>query len=166
MKQKNAQTATEYLIILAVVIIIALIVVAVIGRVPEIGGSSGSNVGTLGWKSATIGIDSFRMSSSANDSIRIINNVGEDIRIINLTIAGTTVLSNANTNITLLVGRSIEISNVSQPGQIAGPNFGCQGITAGQKFSYPVAVTYEIIKTQAIYTFNNNGVLFEGTCSN
>ena len=36
-KSKHAQTATEYLIILAVVIIIALIVVGVLGGIPGIG---------------------------------------------------------------------------------------------------------------------------------
>jgi hypothetical protein len=165
MKQKNAQTATEYLIILAVVIIIALIVVAVIGRVPEIGGSSGSNVGTLGWKTATIGIDSYRMSSSGNDAVRVINNVGDDIRLINMTVGSTLVLSNVNTNITILAGRSLEVSQAGL-GTIAGANFGCTGITSGQKFSYPVQFTYEVIKTGAIYMFDNNKVLFEGTCSN
>jgi hypothetical protein len=163
MKQKNAQTATEYLIILAVVIIIALIVVAVIGRVPEIGGSSGSNVGTIGWKTATIGIDSYRMSNGDEDMVRIINNVGDDIRIINMTVGTVEVLLDSNTNITVLAGRSQEISNALS--SINDAEFGCAGIESGQKFSYPVSVKYQVIKTNAEYTFNNNGVLFEGTCS-
>jgi hypothetical protein len=163
MKQKNAQTATEYLIILAVVIIIALIVVAVIGRVPEIGGNSGSNVGTIGWKTATIGIDSFRMRTAGDDSIRIINNVGDDIRVTNMTVNGINVI---NGTVTVLAGRSQEVSRAVLTAAVTeNAEFGCSEISVGQKFSYPVYFEYTIIKTGAEYTFNNNGVLFEGTCS-
>jgi uncharacterized protein (UPF0333 family) len=43
-RHKKAQTSTEYLIILAVVIVIALIVVGVMGGIPSLGGSDDENV--------------------------------------------------------------------------------------------------------------------------
>jgi uncharacterized protein (UPF0333 family) len=161
--KKQGQTATEYLIMLAIVIIIAVTIIFVLSRVPEVGGSSNQNIGLLNWKIATIGIDSYKMSSNSDDSIRIINNVGSDIRLTNMTIDGVQVI---NGSITILTGRSIPISSqFLSDAVLATSEFGCTNIVAGQKFSYPMYFEYQIIKTSKIENYTNNGILFEGTCA-
>jgi hypothetical protein len=117
-----------------------------------------------GWKTATIGIDSYRMSVSGTDSLRILNNVGDDIRLINMTVGNTVVLSDANTNITILAGRSTEISS-NVLSSINSGEFGCSGQSVGDSFSYQLKFVYEVLKTGAIYTFDNNQMQFVGTCT-
>ncbi|MFW5746101.1 MAG: hypothetical protein ACOCWQ_00955 [Nanoarchaeota archaeon] len=43
MSGKHSQTATEYLIILAVVIVMGMITVGVMGGIPSLGGGAGMN---------------------------------------------------------------------------------------------------------------------------
>ena len=66
---KKAQTATEYLIILAVVIIIALIVVGVLGGIPGIGKGAASRTSAAYWQTSDIAIPSYAIGQdgSADD---------------------------------------------------------------------------------------------------
>jgi hypothetical protein len=59
---KRAQTATEYLIILAVVIVIALLVVSVLGGIPSIGGGASEQTVRLQLASQDVGIDNYFVS--------------------------------------------------------------------------------------------------------
>ena len=52
----RAQTATEYLIILSVVIIIALIVVGILGGIPDIGSSTGAKADLLALQTEQVGV--------------------------------------------------------------------------------------------------------------
>ena len=65
-KTKNAQTATEYIVIIAVVIIIALIVVSALGGIPTIGGgaSFSSNKAILSLK--PVGIVSYEVNNESS----------------------------------------------------------------------------------------------------
>ena len=56
MMSRKSQTATEYLIILAVVIVIALIVISVMGGIPSIGGSASSNSKLVSMSSEKAGV--------------------------------------------------------------------------------------------------------------
>lgn len=60
----KSQTATEYLIILAVVIVISLIVIGVLGGIPSIGGGSLKNAKITEIKNRKIGVDSFFVNES------------------------------------------------------------------------------------------------------
>lgn len=61
---KKAQTATEYLVILAVVIVIALIVVGVLGGIPSIGGGADKRANDARLSTADVGITGYSVSSS------------------------------------------------------------------------------------------------------
>lgn len=60
----KAQTATEYLIILALVIVISLIVIGVLGGVPSIGGGALKNTKNSELKTNKIAVDSFFVNQS------------------------------------------------------------------------------------------------------
>ena len=65
MKSFKSQTATEYLIILAVVIVVGLIVVSILGGVPGIGGGAGANTGLAELQSGKIGVMNFVLNTTA-----------------------------------------------------------------------------------------------------
>lgn len=60
---RKSQTATEYLIILAVVIVIALIVIGVLGGIPFIGGGASSSASEARLKSLGIGVENYAFSN-------------------------------------------------------------------------------------------------------
>ena len=57
--KKRAQTATEYMLVLSLVLIIALVVVSVLRDVPSMGSSTKLRSSTAYWESADIGIVGF-----------------------------------------------------------------------------------------------------------
>ncbi len=63
---RKSQTATEYLIILAVVIVIALVVVNTMGGFPGIGAGSGKKVSDLKLASDTVGIESYSIGTDSS----------------------------------------------------------------------------------------------------
>ena len=71
---KKAQAATEYLIILAVVIIIALIVIGVMGGIPGLGTSGKSKVSESYWGSQSVGLDAYAVDSTGNFRVTMRNN--------------------------------------------------------------------------------------------
>lgn len=81
---KRAQTATEYLIILAVVIIIAIIVVGVLGGIPNIGGRTSERGSQAQLQGLDIGIVS-QLVSDQNINIGLRNNRGNTVEIMNIT---------------------------------------------------------------------------------
>jgi hypothetical protein len=69
---KKAQTATEYLIILAVVIVIALLVVSVLGGIPSIGGGASDKTKLLSLQSEAVGVSNLAVTD--NGTILILQN--------------------------------------------------------------------------------------------
>ncbi len=61
---RKSQTATEYLILLAVVIVVALVVVNTMGGFPGIGASSGKKVSDLKLASDVVGVSSFSIGTN------------------------------------------------------------------------------------------------------
>lgn len=64
MVHKKSQTSTEYLIILAVVIVISIIVVSILGGIPSIGGSLSKNSKLSELRTANVGIDNYYVNTS------------------------------------------------------------------------------------------------------
>jgi uncharacterized protein (UPF0333 family) len=147
---KKGQTATEYLTILAVVIIIALIVVVAMGKFPGIGQSAVSRGSSAYWASADLAISSYSISESGTDTFVLKNNMRENIKITNMTVDGKNIV---NTERNLGPGGSVTI--------ISDVSLGC---TAGQTYSYDVSLTYEDANG-AEYTFTGAGNRLEGTCA-
>ena len=64
---RRAQTATEYLIILSVVIIISLVVLSVFVGIPALGGKSGDQTSDFRLSAAAVGISSYAVSDYDTD---------------------------------------------------------------------------------------------------
>ncbi len=148
---RKAQGATEYLIILAVVIIVALIVVGVMGGIPGIGGGARARGTTSYWLTSDIAIPSVAVSA-AKDKINatVSNNLRNSISDVVVIIGGATL-------------------HCGQTSLSAGQVTSCYGslncVNPGDAFSYDVAVTYTDTATKAGYTFTGEGQKLEGKCA-
>jgi len=90
---KRAQAAVEYLIILAVVIIIALVVVGVLGGFPSLTRGVNEKESALYWQGAEIAIQRFFIVYDANKStFTLRNNKNFDVRLNLNTYANTSSL--------------------------------------------------------------------------
>lgn len=150
---KKAQTSTEYIIILAVVIIIALIVVGVLGGIPGIGKTSAGRASAAYWSTADVAITAFAFDAGGDSNvIKIRNNLRNQITVTNVNIGGTDVIT---TDQTVVSGetKSLSIDTHKDCG------------SAGDGFSYDVIITYTDSGTGASYTFTGDGNKLEGSCA-
>jgi uncharacterized protein (UPF0333 family) len=147
---KKGQAATEYLIVLAVVVIIALIVVAITGGIPGIGKGAAGRTSAAYWATQDVAITSFAISAAGDDIVTVKNNAREAI-----TITALTVNSIALEPATSILGLG---GTKSYTGAVAA-------CTAGQGYSYPVVITYTNSKTGASTTLSGDGAMLEGTCA-
>jgi hypothetical protein len=125
----KSQTATEYLIILAVVIVIALIVVGVLGGIPNMGGKSSSRTANIGLSNQKIGI----VSSSVYDcgtKLVLRNNNPEQVTVRKVIINNTNCQTNSIPS-KVNPGESLEIT--------------CQDICLeiNKKFIFKTNITWE-----------------------
>ena len=147
---KKAQGATEYIIIVGVVIIIALIVVVAMGGIPGIGkGATGKAVAAY-WATADVAITDYAVSASGTDTIIIKNNLRNQIILTDVVVNGVDLESSTTT---LSPGGSNTYT-----GTIAA-------CTAGQSFSYSAYVYYQDSRTSAYYNFTGDGNKLGGTCA-
>ncbi len=157
---KKAQTATEYMIILAVIIIIALIVVGVMGGIPGLGGSTRGRASSAYWQTADIGIVAYSIVNTTGNitddkvimSIR--NNRRDSIRVHNISLDGT---SFRWTGFTLAPGETYQISETET-------NI-TECTSPGNSFTVAVEINYTDDETGASYSFNGEGNKLEGTCA-
>ena len=151
---KKAQTATEYLIILAVVIIIALIVVGVLGGIPGVGRSSAGRASAAYWSSADIALTDYAFDAGGDgNSMKIRNNLRNQVTITNVRLSGTDVIT---TDQAISPGetKNMTINSHKDCGD------------GGDSYSYDVIVDYTDSGTGASYTFTGDGNKLEGTCAN
>lgn len=141
---KKAQTATEYLIILAVVIIIALIVIGVLGGIPGIGSGIRSGADTTYWRTASIGVESIVVKEDGNGSITLKNNFPDNIRVINISLKDGAF---NETNRTL--GVSGSFTWMLSDSRLEG--------TPGDTFTYGLEIEYIDPRTNARYIFPPGG---------
>ena len=146
---KKAQTATEYLIILAVVIIISLIVVGVLGGIPGIGKGATSRASAAYWRSADIAITDFAISASGSDTVIIKNNLRNAITINDFIINGVDLASG-------------EVVSSGASKTYTGSVASC---SAGQTFSYAVNTFYRDSITNADYNFTGDNTRLDGICA-
>src|SRR3989344_3264029 len=78
---KKAQAATEYLIILAVVIIIALIVIGVMGGIPGLGTAGKSKVSESYWAGQSVGVESYAIDTNGKFKFILKNNGRNSVTI-------------------------------------------------------------------------------------
>ncbi len=139
-KMKRGQGTTEYLIILAIVIVIALVVVGVLGGIPSLGAGVSESTSKTYW----MGTSPLAIIES------VITTTTGTMVVKNLT-AGTITLDDVNwngtmaglTDVTIGAGATVNVTNT---------DFICT--TRGQSFSKTVALKYD--------TVNISGQFFTG----
>lgn len=159
MKSKKAQTATEYMIILAVVIIIALIAVAILGGIPGIGAGAKTRTSSAYWMSSTLGIISYANNVSGTDVMKIKNNLKNTISIswVNMSTTGSTEPSGGfNVTNTVMAPGETKTFTGTMPAVCS---------KAGDSWVSNIAIKYIDQDTGATYTFLGDGNKLEGTCA-
>lgn len=155
MVQRKAQAATEYLVILAVVVIIALIVVTVMGGIPGIGKSAVARTSSAYWATADIAVSQFSISSTGSGSFTLKNNQRMAVEISTLAIG-----TSGN-----IVTTPIQIVPGGTASVVAGNGTIAPLCTANQAYSYPVVLTYRNPLTGRNVTLPGDGATIEGTCT-
>ena len=135
---RKGQGATEYLIILAIVIIIALIVAGVLGFIPGLGGTASSRTSETFWSARDVALI---------DPVK--NNRVNAVTLTTVSIDG----QNFAAGQTVGAGGSVTLS---------GAFIAC---TAGQTVSYAVSIAYTDTTTSGAYTDTGSGNTFDGTCA-
>jgi len=158
---KKAQTATEYMIILAVVIIIALIVVGVMGGIPGIGTGARSKASAAYWKTAPLAITSYAAKTAGNGRIKLRNNLPNAIIINEFQVSnsghGDPSVGSTETDITLGPGTEKEFNFATWNA--------CQDKAVGDAWTANIRIEYTDDETGAKYNFTGEGNKLEGTCS-
>ena len=154
---RKAQGATEYLIILGVVIIIALIVVAAMGGIPGIGTGAKQRASASFWQTADIAVPSYAVTT-AGDSINMTlrNNLRNSVTLTAMSIGG----------VSFTVASDCDQASLSA-GQTTECEKGTAGIctSAGDSYTMAVSVTYTDDETEASYTYTGEGHKLEGKCA-
>ncbi len=148
---KKGQGATEYLIILAVVVIIALIVVSVLGGIPGIGKSSTKQASQAYWTTTDIGISEYYLSAATDSLVLTLrNNQDSTITINNVSVAGI-----VNASATMILS----------PGQTGVTSIAKTCASTGDPFEFDnVLIKYTDSSTSADYTFAGT-VSLSGECA-
>jgi hypothetical protein len=150
MNGRKGQAATEYLIILAVVVIIALIVIGVLGGFPGMTRGISERDSATYWTVADVGIIRYNLPASGNSTFVFRNNKNFQVELVNLTVDATTLsLGNA----TVAPDATLAFTNVS---------INCGG-AAGSSFSHNIVITYKDPQYGNVYTFTGEKPLV-GTC--
>ena len=157
---RKAQTATEYMIILAVVIIIALIVVGVMGGIPGIGTGARSGTSSAYWKTAKIAVSSYSATEADTVTLKIRNNMPNTIKInyFNMSSSGSSIATTALTQTDVTLGPGTEKTFTGTVTNICN--------AAGDAWTANVWVQYTDDETGAVYVFKGEGNKLEGVCAN
>ncbi|MFH1587058.1 MAG: hypothetical protein ABID38_04335 [Candidatus Diapherotrites archaeon] len=131
----RGQGTTEYLIILAVVIVIALVVVGVMGFLPGLGTSVTASQSKAYWGAASpLAITDWEFDNSAS---------GCDLVMRNQTSGKITVTAVEIEGAALTVSSTALTAGQESALAITG---GCQTCTAGNPYDFNVAITYDTTK--------------------
>ncbi len=130
----KGQGTTEYLIILAVIIVVALVVVGVMGWFPGLGTGITESQSKAYWKSASpIAITDWKITGTAADAEFSLQNLTTDkIAVTEITFDGTAIgLADANL----------------AAGDTNGSVKGATGIacSSGSSYQYDVAISYDVV---------------------
>jgi hypothetical protein len=157
---RRGQAAIEYLIILAVVVIIALIVIGVIGGFPGMTRGISERDSAAYWAGADVGITRYSLSSTPGlliDVVIIRNNRLFSINVTSISLdGGTTNMLNSTTQtagILLAPGSAAQVFL----------NIAASPCTATQSYSKNVVISYKDSTYGTAYNFTGEKPLV-GTC--
>jgi hypothetical protein len=149
---RRGQAAIEYLIILAVVVIIALIVIGVIGGFPGMTRGISERDSAAYWAGADVGITRYFVATGTNTSQLVVrNNRLFQINLTNITLDGSNSI-NYTAGVLISPGSSVLVNMTTQ---------GCG--SAGQTFSKNIVITYKDATYGVTYTLTGEKPLV-GTC--
>ena len=137
MKSQRAQTATEYLIILSVVIVIALIVVGITGGVPGIGAGAFTKVDAAYWVTRDLAFTQWAIEADGDVTVTVQNNFPVAIKLIGVSINNEDLLTTENRTL-LALEKTTVTGTLSSGGE------------ANTLYSYNVSIQYQNLKTGAI----------------
>jgi len=146
---KKAQSSTEYLIVLAVVIVIALVVVGVLGGFPALNNQAEERSSIGYWQTSDIAIT--QVSDSARQ-LTLRNNLQNTVNLGTVEVGGLALSCDPTT---LAAGLTADCA----AGTIAA------SCVTGNAFSYDVSIAYTVQETGAAYTFTGDGNKLSGTCA-
>lgn len=149
--KKLAQTATEYLIIIGVVLIIAVVVVSLLGGIPGIGGSSNVRTNDAYLRTLDVGVSDHRFSNVSEEvNVTFINNLANSVTLTAVTVDGS---SCTLTGPTLRVGQSnTYVCDLSGDADVE--------ISAGSDYDFDLSITYT--EGGASYTLSGNDIALQG----
>jgi len=131
--RERGQGTTEYLIILAVIIVIALVVVGVMGWFPGLGTGITEQQSRAYWQSASpLAIRDWKITGTDTEATFTVQNMTTDsIGVTEISVGGTTIVVDPDVNIT--AGASANIS-------------GTTGIAciSGSPYQYDVIISYDV----------------------
>ena len=156
--KKIGQTATEYMVVLAIVIILSLIVAMILGQFPGLGSPAKMRGSSAFWQSADVGIMHFSISyDSGNDDVVIVmrNNHNYLIRVSEIIIDG--INQDGNFQPFVLASGSQETVYITGAGDFC--------TRAGDPFSVSLTVRYRDDVAGELYTFSGGGNRLEGRCA-
>ncbi|MFH1443012.1 MAG: hypothetical protein ABIG96_03170 [Candidatus Micrarchaeota archaeon] len=143
----RAQAAVEYLMILAVVIIIALVVVGVLGGFPTLTSGISEKESAAYWTTADVGIVR-AIIDDTNTQMVLRNNKNFAIKDLTVTVGGT---AGTTQSVTL------------QPGETTGLIVAAVKLCTPGSYSFPISITYDDATYGTTYTFTGAKPLV-GTC--
>jgi len=172
--RQRGQTSTEYLILLAVVIIIALILVGVLANIPGIGGSTRSASTDAFWQTSILGVPSYAFAQVGQDSITIKNNNPSSIVITDLRLhptlsgvseANSTIFFENNPNLanqTLAPGQVFQYINGSTHMK---PTWNLVNCNSGETYAFYIEIDWTDVQTGSNFLFTGDRNTIEGTCA-
>jgi hypothetical protein len=154
----RAQAAVEYLIILAVVIIIALVVVGVLGGFPALTRGISERDSAAYWSGSEIAITRYMFSSKGGSSVVVRNNKPFAVNLIgvNFTVAGLAQGSGVNGNVS-------GTYKYLAPGESFSFNASTNCSAGAAPYAYDVVIGYQDPQYSTAYTFTGTKPLV-GTC--
>ncbi len=149
----KAQGATEYLIILAIVIIIALIVVAVMGGIPGIGTATRQRTSSSFWETLDVAVITHAVSAATdNMNLTLRNNRDHSISLGDMYVDGQEMTCSGNS---LSTGQQTTCGVID-----------VTACSPGDAYSFDVSITYTDLDTDTEYTYTGEGHKLEGKCGN
>ncbi|PIT84629.1 hypothetical protein COU37_02415 [Candidatus Micrarchaeota archaeon CG10_big_fil_rev_8_21_14_0_10_45_29] len=144
---KKGQGATEYLVLLAVVLVVAMVTIALLGFFPGLAGDARMGQSDAYWRGSArpFAITEHAIATDANWAgnmyITVQNNGAEQIRLRNITFMGSGIQGTNLTSIYLSPGEARQFMiNFSSDGAIANNVANC---TVGSIVEFSVNFTYD-----------------------
>jgi hypothetical protein len=159
LKNRKGQTSVEYLVLLAIAIVIAVVAVGVLSGFIKIGtATTYKKKGNIYWKSADIGImdwEVYQTSATQNSTVILQNNKEYQIRVNWVSVGGGAAGTTYAISKTLLPGDTYKWTGQAP--------FNC---TSAGSYSYSVTFSYDNLEHNVLDKTFTGVEKLAGTCSN